>query len=379
MARPYYDLIEVVENLRKALRPATASREFMEALVALTEVSKQMRPQDANRVFATLIPEISEAARSSPDLRFAMEALQKVFDTEVRGKMKFANELEWFMKSQSKLVEELRLLLAGMNVDQIRYFLQVTGDRVIGYNNAVRNDYLPKIVDAFVEVIQQSPDRLAALTKFFSDNGVIKEFQLSGLITDIDLWKIKGEIMEMLTLPMKLSHLKEVQKQFPNAVLIEKVMAKTKLTKAGDVSASDTFLQIWDGIIAEVTNQGLRIITKFEVKSGMHGFQQGFEQIMRTQYTRFSSAGDEIRVVLKNGAQRIFKFSNKPNTPNSIIGIKSENILISPKGESAFLPNQAVKSGDFDFKTLLLELDGREIDHFDIETLVMDLLMSLKP
>jgi hypothetical protein len=58
--------------------------------------------------------------------------------------------------------------------------------------------------------------------------------------------------------------------------------------------------------------------------------------------------------------------------------LKSENILITPKGESSFLPNQFVEEGDFRMENLILEIDGREIDHFDIEALVLDLLMSYK-
>ncbi|TXH71421.1 MAG: hypothetical protein E6Q88_07815 [Lysobacteraceae bacterium] len=373
----YRNLEQAIEKLRLAIKSADANTQMMEAIVALAQVKKQLSRAECRKMFTELVPTISATAKTHKEFKFAMRMLQKAFDAEVRGKMKFANELDWFLRSESKLVDELRTLLVGIDLDDVRFLLNVTGDRMLSASNLVRNAHLPKVAKGFDALLQakDAKARLDKLLKPFVDNGVIARFQQTGLISDKDFWKIKGGITEILSQSLKLSRLEEIRKTFPNAVLIENVMAKTKLARDGTLNSSKSPLQIWDGVIAEINGSQLIIHAKFEIKSGMQGFQQGMDQILDTFYRRFISAGDELHLV-HNGKKHVFV--NNPNVSGSIKGLDSSNILIAPKGESSMLPNQRVDYGDFDFDYLLLKIDDIEIDHFDIEALVMDFLKAYK-
>lgn len=374
----YSKLEKAVEKLRPAIKSLSANTDVMEAIVALTQVKRQLGRAESRKLFTMLIPEVSAAAETQKEFKSAMRILQKTFDNEVRGKMKFANELDWFLKSESRLVDELRVLLTGIDLDDIRFLLNVTGDRMLSASNLVRNAHLPKVAKGF-DTLMQAPEaraRVAKLLKPFLDNGAIERFRKTGMISDLDFWKIKGGITEILSQSLKQARLEEIRKTFPNAVLIENVMAKTKLTRDGKVSPSKAPLQIWDGIIAEIKGSQLIIHAKFEIKSGMQGFQQGMDQILDTFYHRFVSLGDELHLV-HNGKKHVFV--NNPNVPGSIKGLDGGNILIAPKGESSMLPNQRIDYGDFDLDYLLLKIDDIEIDHFDIEALVMDFLKTYKP
>lgn len=378
MARPYKALLREVERLKKAALSSASKTEIMEAIAALAQVGKQLSVKGSRKVFTGLFPKVAPTTKSG-DLEFVMDALQEAYDNEVRGKMKsFSNALEWFRKSESKVVKDLRRLLTGLDTDDFRHLLNVTGDRMIGAASIVRNAHLPKIAKSFDKLVYapEHAARLKALLKPFVDNGALERFKKTGMISDLDFWKIKGGITEILSESIKQDYLKEIRKKFPNAVLIENVKATTRLTREGKLSGTQSPLQIWDGIIAEIKGSQLIIHTKFEVKSGMQGFKQAIEQILDTFYYRFVSKGDQLHIS-HNGKQYVFV--NSPNGSGSIKGLDSANVMITPTGKSDMLPNQILDHGDFDIEYLLLKIDDIEIDHHDIEALVMDFLKSYKP
>lgn len=378
MARPYDTLVPAVERLKKAMQSGASRTEIMEAIVVLAQTGKQLNGKQARKVFTEMFAEVAPSTKSG-DLEFAMDALQKAYDKEVRGKMKsFSNALEWFRKSESRVVKDLRRLLTGLDIDDFRHLLNVTGDRMIGAASIVRNAHLPKIAKSF-DTLVYAPEhaaRLKALLKPFVDSGALERFKKTGMISDLDFWKIKGGITEILSESIKQDYLKEIRKKFPNAELIENVKATTRLTREGKLSGTRSPLQIWDGIIAEIKGSQLIIHAKFEVKSGMQGFKQAMEQILDTFYYRFVSKGDRLHIS-HNGKQHVFV--NSPNASASIKGLDSANVMITPTGKSDVLPNQVLDHGDFDIEYLLLKIDDIEIDHHDIEALVMDLLKSYKP
>jgi hypothetical protein len=373
----YGDLVDVVESLRLKLKNAGVNARVIEAVISMSEGGERLGARNGRKVFTEIFPEIAPVLKSDKDLHTTMEVLQKVYQEEVRRKMKFTDALDWFLNSRSKLVDEIRALLTGIDLETLRLVLQVTGERAVSANNIVRAADFGTLKKEFVKVVSADDPRLARLMKELAEKDVIATLHATRFITDFHFWRVKGAVMEMLSASVKQGHLEEIQKLHPNAILIEGVMAMTRLTRLGLVTAAEAPRQIWDGIIAEVTPSGLLIHVKFEVKSGMQGFQQGFDQILSTHYSRFSSFGDELHVVLPGGAKRVFTLSKK-NTRDSIRGEKSLNVLITPEGVSMVMPNQQLRSDDLDMITRLLELGGREISHTDIEALVMDFLLGLK-
>lgn len=94
------------------------------------------------------------------------------YDKEVRGKMKsFANALEWFRKSESKVVKDVRQFLTGLHIDDFRPLLNVTGDRKIAAGSIVRNANLPKTAKSFDKLVS-APERAARM------KGLLKPFVL---------------------------------------------------------------------------------------------------------------------------------------------------------------------------------------------------------
>lgn len=366
----YDDLVEVVERLRKALNSVGPDSAAIEAIVVLAQGGKLVGVKNARKVFTDIFPTIAPTLKARKEFRIALDALQKVFDTEVDEVMKFTDELDWFLHSKSRLVEELRFLLTGVDLDDLRFLLNVTGERALSMNNIVRNSYLPKIEPAFRAMLNQSKQRLDEL--LHGSEAVIRAFQTTGLITDFNFWKIKGEVMEILALEIKKSYLAK----HPNGILIEGVMAMTTLTRKGQVTKSRTPRQIWDGVIVEVTSSGLKILVKFEIKSGLQGFREGFNQVLSTHYNRFRSFGDELRVTLADGTERIFTI-NKKSGPDAIDDV-AEHVLIVPRGESLILPNQRISDDEITLTSRLLTIGNVEIEHSDIEALVMDFLKGLK-
>lgn len=340
--------------------------EVAEAVIAVAHSLKKMNDVEVKTIFTTLVPDVARVARSSK-ARIALESLQKAYESRVRGETKFKNAIDWLLNSKSKHVDELATLLTGLKRSELREIIYLSERRILQIDCVVRNSYLPKVSESFLRCVKKSPERLAKLFEDYQE--VIEEFRKTGRIRETDFWKIKGTVTEMLSIVIKEAHLAEISKKYPKAEIIENVMARTQLTRAGEIRRADAPRQIWDGIIAEVSDGELNILFKFEVKSGMQGFREGFEQVLATQYNRFTSFGDELIITTKSGVRKIFK-------GNAIKGAKSENVLITPKGQSSMMPNQLVQEGDFSIKTLLLEVGGREIDHFDIEALTMDLLMS---
>ncbi|MFO1304850.1 MAG: hypothetical protein U1F54_14040 [Burkholderiales bacterium] len=375
MAR-YGDLVDVVENLRLKLKNPTVNARVIEAVLSMAEGGERLGSRSARKVFTEIFPEIAPILRSDKELHTTMEVLQRVYQEEVRGQMKFTDALDWFLNSRSKLVGEIRLLLTGIDVETLRFVLQVTGERAISANNLVRAADFGTLKKAFTKIVTATDPRLARLLKEFADKDVIPTLHATRFITDFHFWRIKGAVMEILSDSVKQDYLEKIKLVHPNAILIEGVMAMTRLTRLGLVTAAEAPRQIWDGIIAELTPSGLLIHVKFEVKSGMQGFQQGFEQILNTHYSRFTSFGDELHVVLPNGSKRVFTLSKK-SARDAIRGEKSLNVLITPEGVSMVMPNQQLRSDDLDMITQLLELGGREVTHTDVEALVMDFLLSL--
>lgn len=376
MAR-YGDLAEVVKNLRLKLTDAGVNAHVIEAVVAISEGGERLGSRSARKVFTEIFPDIAPILQSDKALHTTMEVLQKVYQDEVRRKMKFTDALDWLLNSRSKLVEEIRLLLTGIDTETLRFVLQVTGERAISANNIVRAADFGNLKKEFAKIVSAGDPRLVPLMKEFAEKGVIAALHATRFITDFHFWRIKGAIMEMLSASVKQAHLDEIRKLHPKAILIEDVRAMTRLTRLGLVTAAETPRQIWDGIIAEVTPSGLLIHVKFEVKSGMQGFREGMDQILSTHYSRFTSFGDELHVVLPNGSKRVFRLGQK-NARDSIRGEKSLNVLITPEGVSMVMPNQQLRWDDLDVITRALELGGREISHTDVEALVMDFLLDPK-
>ena len=372
MAR-YAELEPALARLRKAMLSKATRTEITEAIVVLGQLGKQLNAKESRKVFLDLMSEVAPSLKSG-GLEFAMEAMQKAYDAEVKGKMtSFPNAFVWFSKSESKLVKELRRRLTGLEYDSLREVLNVTGNRMISAASVVHSSYLPKLVKPFEKAVQAAGPRakLDQMLKPLIDSGAVKRFQETGLISDVDFWRAKGAIMELLAEETKLRYLKG---RFPKAFKIEGVMAITSTTRQGKTSKSTGLLQIWDGIIAEIKGDQLIIHVKFEIKSGSHGFEQGTTQILDTFYHRFVSKGDTLQLTHKG---KTMTFVNSPNVPNSIKGADSLNVLITPKGVSDTMPNQAVDYVDFPLEYLLLKLDDIELHHRDVEALTMRFLKSL--
>ena len=117
---------------------------------------------------------------------------------------------------------------------------------------------------------------------------------------------------------------------------------------------------------------GLKIVNVFEIKSGLKGFDEALNQVRQTHMNRFVSKGDELHLVLKDGTPMVYKLGDTGKT--AIKMEESVNIMLNPAGESWMMPNQFFKDGEMKFITQLIELGKREIDHFDVEALTMELL-----
>lgn len=379
MAR-YEGLVEAITRLKKALVPGATQNEIIEAMMALAQAGKQLSRSDARKVFRQLFRELAPSTATG-DLKFAMKALQDVYEAEVRDKMtSFANAFDWFIHSESKLVVELRQLFTGLNLEDMRFFLHLSDNRLLSADAIIRNDYLPEIADAFLAAVSDPRHGLVEFLDDFVDRGVIERFQETGMIGEESFWRIKGKIMEILCESIKREQfLAEVLRTNPNAEIFEGVMAMTRMTREGTVSASVVPRQIWDGIIAEIKGSKLIIYHRFEIKSGLHGFQHGYDQILATIYHRFVSPGDKLIIKLKNGATRTFV--NDSKAANAIEFKSRETILLTPEGVSSHMPDQQFVAGMGDIKISYhwLQIGGREVHADDIEALVMDFLKGFKP
>jgi len=372
----YKILEEAVEKLRAAMIPAKASDSIAETIVALHHAVKNLDKAQSLKLFTTIIPRVNTFAKESSEIRFALRSLQKAYDSEVAGKAKsFRDELDWLLKSKSKIVVEIQqLLLKNLDLAQFRHFLFLQSGRSLSFSNIVRNHYLQQLEKPFQEALVLSKDRLAILIKKYTDNNVIPNFQKTGQISEPHFWKLKGEITEMLCKQVKLDYLAEVRKTYPKAQLFENVMAVTMKTREGAKTTTKAPRQIWDGIIAVPSKNGLKILKVFEIKSGLKGFDEALGQVRQTHMNRFVSKGDELHLVLNDGTSMVYKLGDAGKT--SIKMDESVNIMLNPAGESWMMPNQIFEDGEMKFITQLIELGKREIDHFDIEALTMDLLMN---
>lgn len=374
----YSRLEKEVEKLKKITAVKGPENLLLtETIINLLQSKDLLRLPGRLDIFRELFPAFVHSL-GSKKVRAALETLQKAYDLEVVIKgMKFEDEIDWLIRSESKVADELRWLITRLEAWELRELVSLTRSRFISYDNIARTAEFPNLVNGFRMMLSELPERSGLLIKEYKE--VIENFRKTGLINEVDFYHIKGEIMEILSNSLKQDYLAAVRAEVgPKSVLIENVMAKTKLTRAGELSRSASFLQIWDGIIAEITDDTLNIFVKFEIKSGRHGYFSGTDQILDTFFNRFTSFGDQLKIIHPStGKEMIFALDKiSKGTVKGVKGLDSGNVLITPLGVSNAMPDTKITSNAFDIDFLPLRISDIEVHAVDFEALVMDLLMA---